>query len=112
MYGGELIREARKRAGLTQRELAELLNTTQPVIARWETGTASPSFERVVEAVRACGFDLAVRIVSRDDEHALWVQQNLRLTPIERLTQFQSGKSAIDRLTAKVTRREHDGIQS
>ena len=71
MRGGQLVREARKRAGLTQRELAELLNTTQSVIGRWEAGNSSPSYERVVEAVRACGFDLAVRIVSRDDEHAL-----------------------------------------
>lgn len=112
MYGGEFIKEARKRAGLTQRELAELLGTTQPVIARWEAGRASPSLERVVEAVRACGLDLAVRVVSRDDEHALWVQQNLRLTPTERLMQLQAGNSAIDRLASKVTRHELDDVRS
>lgn len=112
MSGGGLIREARKRAGLTQRELAEFLGTTQPVIARWEAGRASPSFERVVDAVRACGFDVAIRIVSKDDEHALWVQKNLQLTPLERLTQLQTGKSAIDSLAANVVRREQHDVRS
>ncbi len=105
MHGGELVREARKRAGLSQRELAERLATTQPVIARWERGTASPAFERVVAAVRACGFDLAVRIVARDDEHALLVQENLRLTPSQRLRRLVEGRAGVDELVAQVRRR-------
>lgn len=102
MSGSGLIKAARKRAGLTQRELAELLGTTQPVVARWEAGRASPSFERVVDAIR---------IVSRDDEHTLWVHQNLRLTPRERLAQLQTGKSAIDKLAAKAVRREEHDVR-
>jgi transcriptional regulator with XRE-family HTH domain len=98
MKGGELIREARKRAGLSQRDLAELLGTTQAVIARWETGRRSPSFERVVEAVRACGFELAVSIVNPDDQHSLLVQDSLQLTPTERLDRVARSKEAIDRL--------------
>lgn len=105
MNGGELIREARRRAGLTQRELAELLGTAQPVIARWESRRTSPAFDRVVEAIRACGFDLAVRIVARDNEHALWIEQNLSLSPRDRLERLRAGKSAIDDLAAKVSRR-------
>lgn len=105
MHGGLFIREARKRAGLSQRELAELMGTTQPVIARWETGVHSPTFERVVEAVRACGYDLAVRVVARDQEHRDMVYGNLRLSPRERLDRFTSKRSSIDDLAAQVTRR-------
>ncbi|MDQ3771054.1 MAG: helix-turn-helix domain-containing protein [Actinomycetota bacterium] len=108
MLGGELIREARKRAGLSQRELAEFMATTQPVIARWESGKSSPSFQRVVAAVRSCGFDLAVRIVARDDEHALLVQENLRLSPKQRLERLTSSRSTIDELAAKVRRGNRD----
>jgi transcriptional regulator with XRE-family HTH domain len=106
MLGGELIREARKRAGLSQSELAELMATTQPAIARWERGRTSPSFHRVVEAVRACGFDLSVRIVARDDDHSLLVRENLRLSPEQRLERLRASRAAVDDLAAKVRRRK------
>ncbi|MPZ93030.1 MAG: helix-turn-helix domain-containing protein [Actinobacteria bacterium] len=106
MKGGELIREARKRVGLTQRELAERLGTTQAVIARWELGRTSPPFERVVEAIRACGLELSVRITKSDPEHALLVEENLRLSPRDRLNRLTSSRSAMDELAAKVRRRE------
>jgi transcriptional regulator with XRE-family HTH domain len=105
MRAAEIIQEARKRAGLSQRELAEFLGTTQPVVARWETGKRAPSFNRVVEAVRACGFDLSIRIVPRDDEHALLVRENLRRSPIERLDRLVQSQAAIDDLTANVRRK-------
>lgn len=106
MKGGELIREARKRSGLSQRELAELLGTTQAVIARWETGARSPSFERVVQAVRACGFDLAVRIVPRDDQHALLIEEALTLNPHERLDRLARSRAAIQDLVSQARKRE------
>ncbi len=109
MNGGDLVREARKRAGLSQRELAELLATTQPVIARWERGTASPSFQRVVEAIRACGLDLGVRIVTPDDEHALHIEDNLTVPPVERLRRMTQGRAAIGALATKV-RGQNDGL--
>lgn len=102
--GGELIKEARKRAGLSQRELAEFLGTTQPVIARWETGLRSPTFDKVVEAVRACGFDLAARIVQRDDEHALLIRDRLGMTPRERLEWASGSRAAFEELKQSVRR--------
>jgi transcriptional regulator with XRE-family HTH domain len=100
MRGGELIRRARRRAGLSQRELAERLGTTQAVVARWETGVRSPTLERVIEAVRACGLDLAVRIVARDDQHALLVQDMLRLEPAERLERLARSTAALEDLVS------------
>ncbi|HEX2294135.1 MAG TPA: helix-turn-helix transcriptional regulator [Actinomycetota bacterium] len=107
MHGGELIREARKRAGLTQQALAELLATTQPAVARWENGKTSPSFERVVEAIRACGFDLGVRIVAFDDQHALLVQDNLRRTPAGRLDRLTQSHASLADLVASAKVRDH-----
>ncbi len=108
MRGGSIIREARKRAGLTQRQLAELLTTTQAVVARWETGKSSPAFDRVVQAVRACDLDLSVRIVNRDDEHSLLIDDALRLAPVERLERLARSRSALEGLAANVRRRNQD----
>jgi transcriptional regulator with XRE-family HTH domain len=85
MHGGRFIKEARIRGGLTQSELAEALGTSQPVIARWETGRSEPSFRRVVAAVRAAGFELGVRILTADPEDLRLMKENLALTPSERL---------------------------
>ncbi|MBA2724960.1 MAG: helix-turn-helix transcriptional regulator [Actinobacteria bacterium] len=111
MSGGELVREARKRAGLSQRELAERFGTTQAVIARWESGQTSPSFERVVQAIRACGLELSVRITKPDHDHALLIEENLRLSPQQRLERLITSRSAIEELVAKVRRSDQPSSQ-
>lgn len=86
--GADLIREARKRADLTQRELAERAGTTQSSIARWESARSEPSFENVVRLLRLCGFVLDVHLELYDDglrDDWSQAQRLLRLTPEERL---------------------------
>jgi transcriptional regulator with XRE-family HTH domain len=83
--GGQFVREARRRAGLTQRQLALRAGVSQPAIARIESGETSAAFERVVELVRAAGFDLDVHVVPLDEDAAAMAEQNLRRTPEERL---------------------------
>jgi transcriptional regulator with XRE-family HTH domain len=85
MKGGELIRSARKRAGISQTELATRLGTKQPVIARWESLTRSPSFENVDRAVKACGLDVHHSIEERDLQEESLLAQWLQMTPKERL---------------------------
>jgi transcriptional regulator with XRE-family HTH domain len=86
--GADLIVEARRRAGLTQRELAERAGTTQSSIARWESGRSEPSFANVVRLLRLCGFVLDVHLELYDDglrDDWSQAQRLLRLTPEERL---------------------------
>ena len=64
---GQFVREARRRAGLSQRELAASVGISQPHVARIERGSVEPPFELVRRLVRACGFDLSVSLVDRDD---------------------------------------------
>jgi transcriptional regulator with XRE-family HTH domain len=90
MTGGLLVKEARLRAGLTQRELAERMSTRQPVIARWERGHAEPGFETVQRALRACGFDLEIGIGTRDDDHPMLIEDHLRMTPEQRLDALEN----------------------
>jgi transcriptional regulator with XRE-family HTH domain len=83
--GNDLVREARKRAALSQRELAARAGTTQSAIARLETGGSTPNFDTVLRLVRLCGLDLDVMLVERDDSDWAQVQQRLSLSPAERV---------------------------
>lgn len=44
-----------------------------------------PSFETVRELLRACGFDLWYRLLSRDDSYAEFVDRQLDLDPEARV---------------------------
>lgn len=90
MKGGYLIKEARKRAGLSQRQLAERLATSQSVVARWESGARSPTMETVTRALRACGLDLDVILVPVDRQDLAMAAQNVMLTPAERLEALEN----------------------
>ena len=92
-YGGDFIREARRRAGLTQAELASRAGTTQSAIARWESGRTAVSLDDVRRVVRLCGFDLELMLVPRDDSD---MAQAARLAVL-------SGQERMDR-HARVTR--------
>ena len=81
---GQLIREARKRAGLTQAELARRARTTQSVIARLERGATSPSLERVSQLVQAAGLELRVGISPAAAQDWAAVARNLTLTAEQR----------------------------
>ena len=90
MRAGDLIREARRRAGLTQRELAERLDTTQSAIARLERGGTEPSYERVAEAVRACGMDLVPQLLRTDEADWSVASTNLAVGPEARVRRHQA----------------------
>lgn len=61
---GEEIREARKAAGLTQREMAARMGTSQPAVARLETGGAAATLSTLQRAAAALNLDLSVALVA------------------------------------------------
>ena len=91
MIGGELVREARRRAALTQAALADRASTTQSAIARLESGRTSPSLEQVERLMRLCGFQLLVELAPYDDSDLVQAEARLRLLPDERLDELDAG---------------------
>jgi transcriptional regulator with XRE-family HTH domain len=83
--GGELIREARLRAGLTQKELSELTGRERSVIARWEQGVISPPVDSLMEIIHACGFDLPLALMPVDKTADEELREALLETPSERV---------------------------
>src|SRR5437879_2968109 len=65
MTVGELIRDARARAKLSQVALARRAKTSQPAIARYESGTASPSLGTLDRILAACGRSLQLTAPQR-----------------------------------------------
>lgn len=86
MIAAQIIREARRRSGMTQAEIARRLATTQSVIARLEAGTTEPSLERVREVVEAAGLNLRFELVNAEADNGDWaaIARNLTLSPEQR----------------------------
>jgi ribosome-binding protein aMBF1 (putative translation factor) len=57
---GSAVRAARRRAGVSQSELAERAGTSQPSIARLEKGQVSPTVITLDRIARALGTDLVI----------------------------------------------------
>lgn len=85
MRGGELIREARTRAGLTQGELSDRTGRDRSVIARWEQGLVSPPVESLVVCLHACGFDLPFVLVPLDETADKELGESILRPPNERV---------------------------
>ncbi len=99
--GGDLIREARLRARLTQRELAERLSTTQSAVARWEGGGSEPSFALVMRAVRAAGFSVDIHLEPDDGSDLAQARRLLAVAPAERLAVMTADARHLLRLQAE-----------
>jgi transcriptional regulator with XRE-family HTH domain len=83
---GTLVRDARLTAGLSQRALAHRAGTSQPAVARYETGAASPSWETLQRLAEACGKQLHVSTeITLDREDIELARRQLELTPLQRL---------------------------
>jgi uncharacterized protein len=50
-----LLRDARRAAGLTQEELAERAGTSQPAVARYEQARATPTLSTLERLLLVCG---------------------------------------------------------
>jgi transcriptional regulator with XRE-family HTH domain len=98
MAAKSLMIEARRRAGLTQRELADRLGTHQPVVARWESGRTNPDFATVENVLFTCGFHLSVALAAVDDHDDILIERELRLPPHERLAKMVGAVNAFDRM--------------
>jgi predicted nucleotidyltransferase/DNA-binding XRE family transcriptional regulator len=74
---GAVLRQARHRAGLTQRELAQRAGVSQSVVAAYESGTREPSLATLAALVDSTGVALTVGLGSR-----LPAARHLRSGPI------------------------------
>jgi len=76
---------ARRRAGLTQRQLAERLDLRQATIARWERGDRSVDLRDLDRVAHACGLQLDVHLQIEDRSWWPQIAMQLELDPLARV---------------------------
>ncbi|HET6998243.1 MAG TPA: helix-turn-helix transcriptional regulator [Solirubrobacterales bacterium] len=83
---GPLLRRLRLTAGLSQRALAQRAGTSQPAVARYEGGAATPSWETLQRLAESCGRRLRIGVeIVPDEEDVELAERLLEQTPVERL---------------------------
>jgi len=87
------LAEARSRAGLSQRALAERAGTAQSVVARIELGESSPTIRTLEHLVGAAGFELVPLLRPKlvlDPQLLDDVPRILALSPEDRLREVRN----------------------
>lgn len=98
---GRLLADARRRAGLTQADLAKRLAISQAAVARLERADSNPRLATLDRALRATGVELVIATRSRRptvDESL--IRQQLELGPAQRLRGLETMYEQARKLTS------------
>lgn len=97
---GRVVQWARKRAGITQDELAHTLNIPQSTIARIEAGRVVPRTATLIAILRATGHQLTAEPMDEPVDREL-IRRQLALS-VPRRTKQALGRAARDRLSSPI----------
>lgn len=103
-----LIRQLRRRSGITQSELAARMRTTQSAVARLERPGSDPRISTVAAALGAMGQTLELTATAIEPDLTL-AQAHRRLTPLERVRAHDAASANLSGMMSRVRRlpREH-----
>jgi len=79
----DLVRLARSRANLTQRELAERSGVPQSVIARIESGSRQPTLPTLDRVLAGAGVEVRYRLEALDDHDSVLLARHARRSELE-----------------------------
>jgi transcriptional regulator with XRE-family HTH domain len=100
---GKRLRWARRRAGMTQDQLAQTVGMPQPSVARIERGTVSPRTATLVELMAATGHRLTVEPIGPAVDTAA-VERRLRMAVPQRIHQALGRANALHRIIKRLRR--------
>lgn len=104
MKVSRLVRAARKRKGLTQRELAAETRIPQPMISSIERDLQDPRYSTLQRIFRACDLEMDVVNVAGGGIDRTQFMSTLPLTPEERLRRSIVATRAINELVKNARR--------
>src|SRR2546422_5140704 len=98
MRPGRSLAAARRRAGLSQRALAERAGVPQSTIGRIESGAIDPRASTLDRLLRACRFELeAVPRLGEGIDRSL-IRERLGLSPRQRLEDAERASVVVARI--------------
>jgi transcriptional regulator with XRE-family HTH domain len=101
MTPGRLLREARRRHGVTQEQLAARAGTSQAAVSRIERDVVSPSVTTLAGLLDLLGEELELSATPIDYGHdRTLIEANLRVAPEERIrrqAEWSRGMRALQR---------------
>ncbi len=105
MIGSSILRYARKKANLSQRELGRRTGTTQATISRIEDGLTSPRLDTLERLLDACGFQLQAVPRRGEGVDRSAIRELLKATPTERARLAGQEAQNLEKLPATKARR-------
>jgi transcriptional regulator with XRE-family HTH domain len=100
-----MLRDARRSAGLTQREVARRAGVPQPTVARIESRAVAPRVDTLDRLLAICGRGLDdVERPGRGVDRT-GIRELLRLTPAARVRLAVKEAQGVERLVARARRR-------
>jgi transcriptional regulator with XRE-family HTH domain len=100
MNPGLALARARKRAGLSQRALAQRTGVAQPAIARIEAGRVTPRVDTLDRLLRECGYSVGSERLLGAGVDRTQIRELLRLSPRQRLDRAVADAEGLRRLEA------------
>ncbi|HEX9823163.1 MAG TPA: helix-turn-helix transcriptional regulator [Actinomycetota bacterium] len=98
------LRAARRRAGLTQRQLAQRARVPQSTVGRIEAGSTDPKVGTLRTLLRACGEDLEALPLLGEGVDRTLISEQLALSPRERLERLAIAAEFMDRIRGRARR--------
>lgn len=94
------VNQARRAAGLSQRELARRSGVAQSAIARIERGQQVPRADTLDRLLQACGFELRLGPMRGGGVDRTQLREWIGLSPAERLERATGYGRLLDRIRA------------
>ena len=102
MRANTLLRRARRKAGLSQRALAEKSGVPQSTVGRIEAGIVDPRAATLDKILEACGFELDVETRLGEGVDRSQIREFLALRPRQRIEAATTAARNVGRLRHKV----------
>jgi transcriptional regulator with XRE-family HTH domain len=101
---GRTLRHARRRARLTQRQLAETTGVPQSTVGRIEAGLTMPRVDTFEKLLEACGMDIELTHTRGQGLDVTLIEDLLKLTPDERVRRCMHAWSQLEPMAGALNR--------